>query len=203
MGSCSGVMDGHPETSEADLRESAKFLDSFCSPSRDKYVFKAALDCGAGIGRVAEGLLLPRCTVVDVLEPDAHLLAAARRRLSKGASPHVRHFLQNSLQELPALPDTYDLIWIQWVLLYLTDEDLVAFLIHAKSALRPSGHIVVKENCMLNRSRGKVDLRDASLTRSDARFRELFAEANLTLVTSELQEEWPASLLPVMMYALR
>ena len=31
----------------------------------------------------------------------------------------------------------YDVIWAQWVLLYLTDEDLVAFLQRCKKGLRP------------------------------------------------------------------
>merc|ERR1712039_878702 len=120
----------------------------------------------------------------------------ARRRYSN-VGP-ARHFLETNLQALPALPDCYDVIWIQWVLLYLTDSDLVAFLRHAWNAVQPYGYIVVKENCLLGCSRGLVDERDASMTRSDKRFRELFGEAGLHVAKSLSQQEWPANLLPVM-----
>lgn len=37
--------------------------------------FYTALDCGAGVGRITEGLLLDRVSgAVDLLEPCAHLL---------------------------------------------------------------------------------------------------------------------------------
>ena len=42
----------------------------------------AALDCGAGIGRVSEQLLLHLFAEVDLVEPSQHLLDTARRRLS-------------------------------------------------------------------------------------------------------------------------
>eukprot|EP00741_Cyanophora_paradoxa_P014758 tig00020824_g14236.t1 len=41
-------------------------------------------------------------------------------------------------------PGTYDVIWIQWVIGHLTDEDMVAFLKRCQRALRPEGWIVVK-----------------------------------------------------------
>ena len=42
----------------------------------------AALDCGAGIGRISEELLLHHFQQVDLIEPSAHLLAEARKRLT-------------------------------------------------------------------------------------------------------------------------
>ena len=42
----------------------------------------AALDCGAGIGRISEELLLHHFQEVDLIEPSAHLLAEARVRLT-------------------------------------------------------------------------------------------------------------------------
>eukprot|EP00438_Fugacium_kawagutii_P021470 Skav234979 [mRNA] locus=scaffold122:148698:149978:+ [translate_table: standard] len=48
----------------------------------------------------------------------------------------------------------YDLIWVQWVLLYLTDADLRATLKRLQEALRPNGLLIIKENCLLNTSAG-------------------------------------------------
>ena len=43
-------------------------------------------DCGAGVGRVTEQLLLAHCTEVDLVEPSRHLLAAARANLAPSTS---------------------------------------------------------------------------------------------------------------------
>ncbi|CAJ1444552.1 unnamed protein product [Effrenium voratum] len=191
--SCSGVLGGRPDTHLPDLHASEAFLDGVLRQRQTR--LQTALDCGAGVGRLAEALLLPRVETVDLLEPSGALLEAARHL-------PARHFLQRPLQSREKLPDSYDLIWVQWVLLYLTDADLVAVLRRLRKALRPGGCLVVKENVLLNRSAGLVHERDSSLTRTDGHFRRLFAEAQLTLRCSAAQEPWPSELLPVMMYAL-
>mmetsp|Transcript_177808 Transcript_177808/g.570218 ORF Transcript_177808/g.570218 Transcript_177808/m.570218 type:complete len:322 (-) Transcript_177808:15-980(-) len=195
--------------SEPDLRESAAFLDAHLGrpPGGGRggegaggRLQGAALDCGAGVGRVAEGLLAPRFSTVDLAEPSRALLAEARRCFSQ--QPWARHFLEVPLHSLSPEPGSYTLIWVQWVLLYLTDDDLRSFLRRAAAALVGGGLLVVKENVLLNRSRGLADERDASITRSDARLRALFAASGLELCEARPQLEWPDSLLPVMMYAL-
>ena len=150
--SCFGVLGGHPETSELDLEGSAAFLNILQSKN-----FNTALECGAGIGRITEGLLLRRCTIVDLLEPCSQLLEEARRRLgalSNTSFGSARNFLELSLQDLGELPDHYELIWVQWVLLYLTDSDVVDTLQRLRRSLSPHGFLVVKENCLLNNSPG-------------------------------------------------
>ncbi len=42
--------------------------------------------------------------------------------------------------------ETYDVIWIQWVIGHLHDADLVNFLLKCKSALSPGGLICIKDN---------------------------------------------------------
>ncbi|CAJ1415886.1 unnamed protein product [Effrenium voratum] len=155
--SCSGVLGGRPDTHLPDLHASEAFLDGVLRQRQTR--LQTALDCGAGVGRLAEALLLPRVETVDLLEPSGALLEA-----SGG-----------------------------WVLLYLTDADLVAVLRRLRKALRPGGCLVVKENVLLNRL---VHERDSSLTRTDGHFRRLFAEAQLTLRCSAAQEPWPSELLP-------
>lgn len=195
-----GVLDGHVDTSPLDLKESADFLDALrCQRFPGK--FSSALDCGAGVGRITQGLLLDRVTdAVDLLEPCGHLLQEARERL---AQTKARHFLELSLQDAKDLPDQYDLIWVQWVLLYLTDSDLLLVLQSLHRALRPNGLLIVKENCLLNTSAGWVDQRDSSLCRSEAALCQVFAQAGLKILDKKPQEEWPEKLLPVMMYALQ
>lgn len=56
-----------------------------------------AADCGAGVGRVTEQLLLHHFAEVDLIEPSKHLIEKARETLSSqrpGDSPS-RHRAQN------------------------------------------------------------------------------------------------------------
>jgi protein N-terminal methyltransferase len=101
-------------------------------------------------------------------------------------------------------PKTYWLIWNQWCLGHLTDTDLIAYLKRCATALSTSGIIVVKEN--MARTANNEDLYDdidSSVTRTDEKFRALFEKAELRILRTELQKNFPAALFPVRMYALK
>lgn len=106
----------------------------------------SALDCGAGIGRITKSVLKPIFENVDLVEPSAVQLNEARIYCSEG-----RNFYQQGLQEF-CFPQKYDAIWIQWVLCYLTDDDIADFLVNAKErgltrgGDSKSGLIFIKEN---------------------------------------------------------
>ena len=55
---------------------------------------KVALDCGAGIGRVAKTVLKPKFDTVDLLEPSKVQLDKAREYI-----PQARHFFEKGLQD--------------------------------------------------------------------------------------------------------
>nr|POE83744.1 alpha n-terminal protein methyltransferase 1 [Quercus suber] len=40
----------------------------------------------------------------------------------------------------------YDVIWVQWCIGHLTDDDFVSFFSRAKAGLKPGGFFVLKEN---------------------------------------------------------
>lgn len=78
------------------------------------------------------------------------------------------------LQRLGYIPNTddtnsgFDVVWCQWCLGHLNDQDLVAFLKRSMAALRsPSSLIVVKENlCSEDKApRAEFDEKDSSWTR--------------------------------------
>ena len=79
---------------------------------------------------------------VDVIEPVAKFAVALQ------AKPGVRNTFTLGLEEWqPEDGIRYDLIWMQWCVGYLTDEELVRYLQRCREALDPSaGVIVVKEN---------------------------------------------------------
>jgi protein N-terminal methyltransferase len=113
------------------------------------------------IGRITEGLLLDGIArQVDVIEPIAKFTAALQGK------PGVRTVFTMGLEDWQPSPDVqYDLIWIQWCVAHLTDEQLVRFLERCKSALNPDdGLIVVKENNSTSGADEFDDL-DSSVTR--------------------------------------
>jgi protein N-terminal methyltransferase len=94
----------------------------------------------------------------------------------------------------------------------LTDAQLVTYLERCKEGLvKPKAEgekveawIVVKENLSTDiQHRDIYDDEDSSVTRSDEKFRKLFKDAKLALVTTELQRGMPKELYPVRIYALK
>jgi protein N-terminal methyltransferase len=152
---------------------------------------------------VTRDLLLPfGFETVDLLEPSQNLLAEARRSLGS----RVRLFLDLPLQLWPSnnheqqQRQEYDVVWTQWVLLYLTDEDLVEFFRAAAKALRPGGVVVVKEN--VAHAEAVVDEEDCSVTRTAEEYKKLAALADMEILLEMKQPIWPSDLFPVLMLAL-
>lgn len=99
----------------------------------------------------------------------------------------------------------YDLIWIQWVIIYASDEELVEFLLQAQKALKPGGMIGLKDNILMGTKKdtaAEYDEQDHSVCRATGHLERLFDEAGLRLVTRKQQDRMPAHLYPVYMYML-
>ena len=167
-----------------------------------------ALDCGAGIGRVSRTVLLERFQSVELLEPSRAFLDRARQELPAG---RVLAFHEAPLQGFKPQPVTssaeggghgrYAAVWIQWVLNYLTDADLAAFLRRVAASLMPDGLVVVKESVSKECNGFYVDRSDSSITRTDGHFRRLFADAGLRVVACRKQRGMPRGTFAVWMYA--
>ncbi|WVQ82534.1 hypothetical protein IAT38_004663 [Cryptococcus sp. DSM 104549] len=97
----------------------------------------------------------------------------------------------------------YDVIWCQWCLGHLSHADLVLFLRRAHAALRKDqeSYIFVKENCCDDGPGGIaqefMDDEDSSLTRSSAKWLQVFADAGLEVVKEETQLGMPEELFTV------
>ncbi|CAL9187689.1 unnamed protein product [Musa hybrid cultivar] len=202
--SVDGVLGGYGHVDDADVKGSEAFLkplllDRFGSGARHP----VALDCGSGIGRVTKNLLLRYFNEVDLVEPVSHFLEAAREKLAtdKDNSDHKPiNFYCVPLQEFTPEVGRYDVIWIQWCIGQLTDDDFLLFFKRAKVGLKPNGFFVVKENTA--RSGFVLDKEDNSITRSDSYFKELFKQCGLHLYRTKDQKGFPEELFPVKMYAL-
>ncbi|KAL8295127.1 hypothetical protein RB600_000887 [Gaeumannomyces tritici] len=194
-----GMLGGFPYISKVDLQGSKNFLAKLGIGSKEGLrTVESALDGGAGIGRITKGLLLDIAKNVDVVEPIAKFTATL------GEVTGVRSISNIGLEEWePQAGTTYDLVWTQWCLGHLTDDEVILYLKRCKAALTPeTGLIVVKENL----NSGEEDLfdkLDSSVTRRGSKFLALFEAAGLRVVRSEIQRGMPKGLCQVKSYALR
>lgn len=122
-----GMLGGFAFISAADIKGSKQFLKqlfhSKCPPGK-----AYALDCGAGIGRVSKFLLTDVFEKVDMVEQNPSFLEQAKSYLGEKRLERIGEFFQMGLQDFFPEKRKYDVIWIQWVLGHLTDEDLITFL---------------------------------------------------------------------------
>jgi protein N-terminal methyltransferase len=201
-----GVLGGFGRVNPADIMDSRRFLIKSFSKrfqeAKESGEELVAADCGAGIGRVSKELLMHFFQQVDVVEPSEHLLEAAKRNLSSGIRSQSRpvNFFKCGLEGFEPEPDRYDALWIQWALMYLTDNDAIEFLKRCKATMRKRGRIFLKENVCDGGF--IVDSDDCSITRSHAYFIELFRSAGVKLEHTSIQKNFPKQLFKVRMYAL-
>lgn len=199
-----GVLGGYPEVSRIDLQGSSNFLAKLRRGSKHHppgKKLKRAVDCGAGIGRITEGFLSKVAEKTDIVEPVKSFTDQIKGKDGVGEVYNVG--LEAWHPERDGL-GPYDLIWNQWCVGQLTDAQFVDYLKRLPKVLSEGGWIVVKEN-LSNHHLGEdvFDEEDSSVTRTDVKFRKLFEEAGLRLVSTELQKGMPKGLYAVRAYALQ
>mmetsp|Transcript_7721 Transcript_7721/g.16654 ORF Transcript_7721/g.16654 Transcript_7721/m.16654 type:complete len:257 (-) Transcript_7721:416-1186(-) len=209
--SYNGVLGGYGYVSDIDVKGSKQLIEKILRTQLDQAAqgqrTLVALDCGAGVGRVSQELLLHYFQEVDLLEPSSHLLNMAKQTLTGrrlvGVPPghNAVNFYLQGLQEHVFEPQRYDCVWIQWCMLYLTDDDVVQFFSRARTGLKSDGLVVVKEN--ICKEGFVVDKDDSSLTRSNTYMLELFGKSNMEVLYNVKQKNFPKELFEVRMYVLR
>mmetsp|Transcript_4065 Transcript_4065/g.6298 ORF Transcript_4065/g.6298 Transcript_4065/m.6298 type:complete len:273 (-) Transcript_4065:121-939(-) len=193
-----GVLGGYGHVTDADVKDSNAFLDEILASSNLKSFEKVA-DCGAGIGRVSKHLLLPRCANVDLVEQSPRLLQASAEYIGPDSSR--TSCICTNLRDFTPEPDTYDLIWVQWVVGHLHDEDFILFFRNCARGLKPNGVIVLKDNCADDWT-FVVDKTDSSVSRSSEYMKILFDFAGLKIALAKKQTDFPTELSSVYMFAL-
>jgi protein N-terminal methyltransferase len=164
-----GVLGGFESISPIDCSTSISFMKDYIKGSGSDYPVanqiqnERACDCGAGIGRVSAGFLLQLFDQVDLVEPNQAFLDEAKKHIANSET-RVGKYIAKGLQEFNPEEGRYDLIWCQWVLGHLKDDDLVDFFKRCKLALASRGGLLgVKEN--VTKSGIDLDEVDSSVTR--------------------------------------
>lgn len=227
-----GMLGGYSQISRIDLQGSRNFLSNVRRRHANgafraggtKRRLRLGVDCGAGIGRITDGLLMDVCERVDAVEPIAKFADRLRNESKAATQRRLGDVYVMGLEDwTPNCPSKtrYDLIWVQWCLGHLPDRQLVDFLTRCRQCLLTEeeedegeeplqtgqgGWIVVKENISTHPDGQDIyDDLDSTVTRTDAKFRQLFDAAGLVVARSDLQTGFPKALglFPVRMYALR
>ena len=200
--SINGVLGGFGDLHPIDLAGSELFLNQVSQQYNLIPKDGQAADCGAGVGRITQFLLSKKLGRIDLVEPCVKLIEKARLELPKTMNPEqTGEYINLPLQEWSPQPNKYNLMWHQWVLLYLTDADCINYLRRCRQALTPTGVICIKENVSL-KGQFLVDNDDNSVTRTLDQYKSLFSAAGLKIVCQVRQGRWPSHLYPVLMWAL-
>lgn len=193
---------GVDELSAIDLRYSFAVLSLL--KTEDKIKGGRIADCGGGIGRVSFQILTHFFDKIDIIDPIPHFLLKAREYIEKDSPIEV---YQVGLEEWNPTA-TYDAFWIQWVLCYLTDADIIAFLKRCRDCATQSCLFLVKENVAginleAEKSRYEYYPDKHSICRTFTHFIELFQSAGLFMEEYRVQPNWPDDYLTVVLFVLR
>ncbi|KAL1490460.1 hypothetical protein ABEB36_013149 [Hypothenemus hampei] len=197
-----GMLGGFACISTTDIRGSKVLLKQLFKSQNppNKYY---ALDCGAGIGRITKYLLSDLFEKVDMVEQNSVFLEAAKNYLGPTLiEKKIGTMFPVGLQDFKPEIGKYDVIWVQWVLGHLTNDDLVDFLLNCQKGLTNNGLIVVKEN-ITSSVEVEVDEKDSSVTRPMGLLKELFVKANLDCYRVTKQLNFPKGLYTVYMFVLK
>lgn len=198
-----GMLGGLSVVDPADIQGSSRFLCELFKLKPTPGTL-TALDCGAGIGRVTKNLLIKYFKSVDLVEQDATFVNKANQYLSVEGKlhPKIGEIYNEGLQTFQPTTAKYDVIWCQWVLGHLTDEDLANFFRRCILSLKPNGCLIIKENCAPNND-FTIDSEDSSVTRSLRITKNILDLVGLRIIRITKQDNFIPGLFPVYMLACR
>lgn len=174
-------------------RVAAQSSNNIKSKRRDTNT-TVAIDLGAGVGRVTKMILLKRYDEIRLVEGNEAY--SKRSKLYLGRKRANRCIFTNCLLQ-DITPDqvmewgqSADLMWLQWTLQYLTDDDAIDCLrILSGGLIEDRGVLVVKENRPYGNAREDRFQMDTpggenkryDITRPDAHHRLIFHRAGLRI----------------------
>ncbi|KAG0643519.1 alpha-N-methyltransferase NTM1 [Tuber brumale] len=202
-----GMLGGFESVSRVDLVGSRVFIAKLKLPEAPITSAKPRVaDCGAGIGRITKGFLSKLNSgrvCVDIVEPVKKFTDQASVNLKEEIDDgRVGEIYNVGLENWVPEEGAYWVIWNQWCLGHLQDQQLVNYLERCMVGIVPGGVIVVKENIAPDPD-DIYDEADSSVTRTDPKLRTLFKQAGLKVVRTEVQRGLPKKLYQVRSYALK
>ncbi|XP_063045662.1 phosphoethanolamine methyltransferase [Engraulis encrasicolus] len=154
------------ELTEHELPEILSLLPSIAD--------KDVLELGAGIGRYTCHLIgkAHHVTAVDFMEKFVEKNRETNQHLGNA------DFLQADVTKLNFPPKSFDLIFSNWLMMYLSDEELSGLVEKMLSWLRPGGHLFFRESCFHQSGDCKRDFNPTHY-RTPAHYNHLMTSAQL------------------------
>ena len=135
------VLGGYEDSQLPDVKCSCELLNGLILTKQLNPI--SCLDCAAGIGRVTEYVLSNFFQDIDMFEKNKSFVEKCKVKFL--GNNKIKNIYECSLEEFE-FKKKYDLIWIQWCLENLEDEDLRPFLKKCYDNLNDNGIVIVKEN---------------------------------------------------------
>ncbi len=136
--------------------------------------FQTALDVGAGIGRITYNHLYDICDKIDLLDINNNFLEIAK---SNDIKNKINQCFASDIQSF-SFTNNYDLIFIQWVLEYLDNKQLIKFIDEACKHLNKNGIMIIKENVNIDDDEYILYEEEGSMIRPYRMFDEIFKFRN-------------------------
>ncbi len=114
---------------------------------------RSVLELGAGIGRFTRHFVETayRVVAVDFVEK----FVEENRKANDGREN--AEFVCADIRQLDFPEDSFDLIFTNWLLAYLADDEVPHFLDNIVCWLKPGGHFFVRESCYHSAIEGRVE----------------------------------------------
>ncbi|CAB3401075.1 unnamed protein product [Caenorhabditis bovis] len=194
-----GMLGGFSQLHEPDVAMSKNFINNL-KKKNIATSFETCLDCGAGIGRVTKNVLMPFYKTVDMVDVIEELIVKSSEYI--GTDDGIGEKYVEGLQTFQPVEKRYDLIWIQWVSGYLTDDDLKDFFVRCIKGLKKDGCIVLKDN-VISLGNTLFDSEDSSWTRPEQLLLNIAERAGLKLESKAIQTGFPKGMYPVKAFAFK
>lgn len=128
----------HPQAEALDQIERPEILSLLPS-----FTHQSVLDLGAGIGRFTSAFA-KEAKYVTALDFCPHFLEANRQ--ANAPCSNIEYLCLDIL-DADFKPRSFDLIFISWLFMYLTDPEIVSLATRMTQWLKPGGHLFFRESC--------------------------------------------------------
>jgi protein N-terminal methyltransferase len=194
------MLGGLAWTNGPDLMFSRSVLDRYV---KEHHLGRGSCaDVACGIGRISKFLLSKYFKRIDLVDPVGKFVLQAERELTAlGINVH-KHVCGAQDWEID---ENFDCFWLQWTLMFLTDNDCIALLRRCKDHLNPNGIVFVKENTVLSEKREDAlwSAEDHSFSRTLSHVCDLCTEAGLRIDFCAPQPLWDPELIPMSCLVLK
>eukprot|EP00039_Didymoeca_costata_P009475 m.125498 g.125498 ORF g.125498 m.125498 type:complete len:191 (-) comp14498_c0_seq5:1412-1984(-) len=141
-----GMLGGLGSLDPIDCKGSMTFINMII-PVETRKRFRV-LDVGAGIGRVTKHVLIPAgFGSVDLLDSSERFLQDAKTFVGSSA---LKNTYCTTMDKFSFEAAPWDLIWVQWVAIYLPDKEFVTFFKKAADALVTKYSNLFSLSCTVN-----------------------------------------------------